>query len=137
MYVIIAGCNRVGASLVKKLSEEGYDVAIIDRNESNFSKLGNGSNCKTVTGIPIDEDVLKEAGIEGADAMAAVTNDDNTNIMVSQIAYKLYHIPMVITQINDPEKQKVLADTGIKIVCPTALTMNAFFNELKGGKPEA
>jgi len=136
MYIIIAGCSKVGASLVNRLSEEGNDVVVIDRDEENFSQLGSGSNCMSITGVPIDEDILKEAGIEKADALAAVTTDDNTNFMVAQIAQQLYHVPKVITQTKDPEKQLVLTAMGLQTICPTTLTVESFFNSLKKGENE-
>lgn len=136
MYIIIAGCSKVGASLVNKLSEEGNDVVVIDRDKDNFSQLGSGSNCMTLAGVPIDEDILKDAGIERADALAAVTTDDNTNFMIAQIAQQLYHVPEVITQINDPEKQLVLTTMGLQTICPTRLTVEAFFHTLKKGAAE-
>lgn len=133
MYIIIAGCDIVGASLVNKLAEDGNDVAVIDRDEENFVRLGDGSNCMTVTGMPIDEDVLKEAGIEKADAVAAVTSDDNINIMVAQIAKQLYHVPYVITKMDDPEKQKVMDMMGLMSVCPGTLAVKALFEILRDG----
>lgn len=133
MYIIIAGCESVGASLVTQLAADGNDVAVIDRDEENFSRLGSGSNCMTVTGIPIDEDVLKEAGIGHADALAAVTPDDNTNIMVAQIARQLYGIQTVIVCASDPEKQQVLTKMGIQAICPVTLTVDSFFSKLKEG----
>lgn len=136
MYIIIAGCSKVGAILVKKLSEEGHDVVVIDRNPNNFEKLGSGSNCMTITGVPIDEDVLKEAGIEKADALAAVTDDDNTNIMIAQIARQLYRVPKVLVETDDPERQRVLTIMGLQIICPTTLTVESFFSEMLKGAGE-
>lgn len=133
MYIIIAGCGAVGASLASRLAAEGNDVAVIDREEENFSRLGNGCNCMTVTGIPIDEDVLNEAGIEHADALAAVTQDDNTNIMAAQIARRIYGVPTVIVCAGDPEKQQVLTQMDIQAVCPVTLTVDSFFGKLKEG----
>ena len=107
MYIIIAGCGKIGANLVKTLSNEGHDVVVIDPNEESFAQLENGTNCLTVTGMCIDEDVLKSAGIEHADALLAVTSDDNVNIMTAQIAKQLYHVPHVVTRIYDPDKDAV------------------------------
>ena len=134
MYIIIAGCSKTGASLVNKLSSEGNDVAVIDRNADNFSRLGDGSNCMTITGMPIDEDILKAAGIEKADALAAVTTDDNTNIMIAQIAQQLYHVPLVIAQTDDPEKQRAFTAMGLQTVCSTTLTVESLFKALKEGE---
>lgn len=134
MYIIIAGCSKVGANLVNRLSEEGHNVVVIDRDKNSFTRLGSGSNCMTITGVPIDEEVLKEAGIEAADSVAAVTDDDNTNIMIAQIARQLYHVPKVIIQTSDPERQRVLSFMGLETICPTTLTVESFFTALaKGG----
>ena len=123
MYIIIAGCGKIGANLVKTLSNEGHDVVVIDPNEENFAQLENGTNCLTITGMCIDEDVLKSAGIEHADALLAVTSDDNVNIMTAQIAKQLYHVPHVVTRIYDPDKDAVLRQMGLNTVCPTMLTV--------------
>jgi len=124
MYIIIAGCGKIGANLVKKLSNEGHDVVVIDPNEESFSQLENGTNCLTVTGMSIDEDVLKSAGIEHADALCAVTSDDNVNIMTAQIAKQLYHVPHVVTRCYDPDKDEVLRQMGLCTICPTMLTVD-------------
>lgn len=136
MYIIIAGCSKVGASLVNRLSEEGHNVVVIDRDKSSFAQLGSGSNCMTIVGVPIDEDVLKEAGIEAADALAAVTTDDNTNIMIAQIARQLYRVPKVLVQTKDPERQRVLSFMGLEAICPTTLTVESFFTALAKGETE-
>lgn len=123
MYIIVAGCGKIGANLVKELSNDGHDVAVIDPSQENFAQLENGTNCLTVTGMPIDEDVLKSAGIERADALLAVTSDDNVNVMTAQIASQLYHVLHVVTRVYDPEKDEVLRQMGLTTVCPTMLTV--------------
>ena len=134
MYIIVAGCGKIGANLVKTLSNDGHDVVVIDPNEENFTQLDNGTNCLTITGMPIDEDVLKSAGIERADALLAVTSDDNVNIMTAQIASQLYHMPHVVTRVYDPEKDEVLRHMGLTTVCPTMLTVAKISSLL--GEPE-
>ena len=124
MYIIIAGCGKIGANLEKKLSNEGHDVAVIDPNEENFAQLENGTNCLTITGMPIDEDILKSAGIERADALCAVSSDDNVNIMTAQIATQLYHVKHVVTRCYDPDKDEVLRQMGLCTICPTMLTVD-------------
>ena len=125
MYIIIAGCGKIGANLVKTLSNDGHDVVVIDPNAENFAQLENGTNCLTITGMPIDEDVLKSAGIEHAEALCAVTSDDNVNVMTAQIAKQLYHVPYVVTRVYDPDKDEVLPQMGLCTVCPTMLTVAA------------
>ena len=123
MYIIIAGCGKIGANLVKSLSNDGHDVVVIDPNEESLAQLESGTNCLTVTGMSIDEDVLKSAGIEHADALCAVTSDDNVNIMTAQIAKQLYHVPHVVTRVYDPNKDEVLRQMGLCTICPTMLTV--------------
>ena len=136
MYIIIAGCGKIGANLVKCLSNDGHDVVVIDPNEESFAQLESGTNCLTVTGMSIDEDVLKSAGIEHADALCAVTSDDNVNIMTAQIAKQLYHVPHVVTRVYDPNKDEVLRQMGLCTICPTMLTV-AKIGELLGETEEA
>lgn len=130
MFLIIAGCTQVGALLVKKFVDTGHNVVVIDRDKASFDNLETGCNCLMIHGMPIDEDVLKEAGIERADALIAVTAEDNMNIMISQIAKHLYHVPHVMMQANHPERQAVLSAMGLHMICPIALTADHFYTSL-------
>ena len=123
MYVIIAGCRKVGASLALELAQENHDVVVIDCDPTHFDALGSGFNGVTVTGMPIDEDVLRTAGVEQADALAAVTEDDNMNIMVSEVAKELFHVPTVITRVYNPQRESVMGGMGLTTVCPTKLAV--------------
>jgi trk system potassium uptake protein TrkA len=124
MYIIIAGCRKVGSNLANVLSQENHDVVVIDSDPQNFEPLGSGFNGVTITGMPIDEDILRSAGIERADALAAVTNDDNMNVMVSQIAREIFKVPKVITRFYDPERESVFKEMGFRTICPTTLAVN-------------
>lgn len=124
MYIIIAGCRKVGSNLALALSQQDHDVVVIDSDASNFDALGSGFNGITIAGIPIDEDILRSAGIEQADCLAAVTNDDNMNMMISQIARKLFHVPQVITRVYDPKREAVFRQMGLDTICPTSLAVD-------------
>ncbi len=124
MYIIIAGCRKIGSNLALMLSEENHDVVVIDSDPNNFDLLGSGFNGVTIAGLPIDEDVLRNAGIDNADALAAVTNDDNMNVMVSEIARDLFHVPAVITRLYDSERETVFKRMGLTTICPTTLAVD-------------
>jgi trk system potassium uptake protein TrkA len=124
MYIIIAGCRKVGLNLALRLAGENHDVVVIDSDPNNLEHLGSGFNGLTVAGVPIDEDVLRNAGIEKADALAAVTDDDNMNVMISQVARELFHVPTVITRVYDPERQTVVSRMGLTAVCPATLAVD-------------
>lgn len=130
MYIIIAGCRKVGSNLALMLSLENHDVVVIDSDPANFEPLGSGFNGVTITGMPIDEDVLRSAGIDRADALAAVTNDDNMNVMISQIAHELFGVPTVITRLYDPEREAVFKMMGLTTICPTTLAVDRIKNLL-------
>ena len=133
MYIIVIGCGKVGSKLASTLSEEGHDVVIIDSSSENFKMLGSGFNGITIIGVPIDEDILREAGIEKADALAAVTPDDNINIMVSQLASKIFRVPKVISRIYNPSREKVFHEFGLDTICPTSITVNAIRSRILNG----
>ena len=121
MYVIIVGCGRVGSELAKLLSGEGHDVVIIDKNLESFRRLGGTFNGVTILGNGFDPELLKKAGIEKADAFCAVTNGDNTNIMASQVAKRLFKVPKVITRVYDPKRAGIYRSLGLDVISGTIL----------------
>lgn len=135
MYVIIAGCRKVGSNLALELSQENHDVVVIDSDPSHFTALGSGFNGVTIAGLPIDEDVLRSAGVEQADALAAVTDDDNMNIMVSQVARELFHVPHVITRVYDPQRETIMGKMGLTTICPTSLAVAKIKSQLLHESP--
>ena len=89
MHAVIVGCGRVGTLLAQLLEQDGHQVAIVDKNPLTFRRLGPGFRGRTVTGVGFDRDTLREAGIERADAFAAVTSGDNSNFISAMVAQKL------------------------------------------------
>jgi len=121
MRVVILGCGRVGATLAQMLDEEGHDVTIVDLNIDAFRRLSPEFKGTAVVGTGIDEDVLRRAGIEQADAFVAVTNGDNTNIMASQVAKRVFGVPKVVVRIYDPVREETYRKLGLDTYCPTVL----------------
>ncbi|MCK9430886.1 MAG: TrkA family potassium uptake protein, partial [Candidatus Omnitrophica bacterium] len=121
MYVIIAGCGRVGAELAKLLSGEGHDVVIIDKSRESFSRLGDTFNGLTMVGNGFDLALLKQVGIEKADAFCAVTNGDNTNLISAQVAKKIFRVPKVFARVYDPQRAHIYAALGLDIISGTML----------------
>jgi trk system potassium uptake protein TrkA len=121
MYVIIVGCGRVGSELAKLLSSEGHNVVVIDKNSESFSRLGKKFNGLTLAGGAFDQKILKEAGIEKADAFCCVTNGDNTNIVSSQVAKKIFKVPKVIARVYDPQRAEIYQTLGLSIISGTRL----------------
>ncbi len=121
MYVIIVGCGRVGSELAKLLSNEGHNVVVIDKTQGSFDRLGGTFNGLTVVGNGFDLELLKQAGIEKADAFCAVTNGDNTNLISAQVAKKIFTVPKVIARVYDPQRAHIYAALGLDIISGTIL----------------
>jgi trk system potassium uptake protein TrkA len=121
MKIIIVGCGRVGAGLAKNLSLQGLDVTVIDKNKSAFDALGPTFKGKTVEGIGFDQKVLSKAGIEKADALAAVTESDEANIVAARMARSFYRVPFVAARVYEPQKAKIYRRLGIQTISPVTL----------------
>jgi trk system potassium uptake protein TrkA len=132
--VVILGCGRVGATLATQLDKAGHTVSVIDNNTDAFQRLSPDFQGERITGNGVDEDVLRRAGIESADAFAAVTNGDNRNIMASQIAKVIFHVQKVVCRIYDPIRQSTYNELGIETMSPTIVGANLLFNALTGVK---
>lgn len=118
MYIIIIGCGRLGITLAKELSDNGHDICILDRDDENLERLGSGFNGLRIKGVEYDNDKLMEAGIDKADALLAVTHDDNVNITVSMIADRVHKVPKVIARVNEPNKKFIYETIGIDTINP-------------------
>ena len=130
MHIIVIGCGKVGSKLANVLSREGHDVVVVERETEQFRELDRNFSGVTITGVPIDQDILKHAGIETADALAAVTPDDNVNIMVCQIAKELFNVPKVIARIYNPAREHVFHEFGLETICPTNMTVEAIHKKI-------
>lgn len=132
MFVIIMGCGRVGARLARLLVSAGHEVQVLDLNPSAFDRLGRDFTGSTMVGNGIDHDVLVKAGIERADAFAAVTQGDNRNIMASQIAKHVFKVPRVVTRIYDPIRTDTFQALGLEAISPTVIGARVFYSKLTG-----
>ena len=121
MKVIIMGSGRVGAQLADMLDKEGHVVTILDVDGYSFRRLSPDFHGTALLGNGLDEDTLKKAGIEQADAFIAVTQGDNRNIMASQIAKHIYHVPKVVCRIYDPLRRDLYILLGLEAISPTTL----------------
>jgi trk system potassium uptake protein TrkA len=122
VHVVIMGCGRVGSALARALEERGVSVAVIDRNANAFRRLGADFRGQTVTGIGFDRDTLVAAGIENADAMAAVSSGDNSNVISARVAREQFGVKNVVARIYDPKRAEVYERLGIPTVATVKWT---------------
>jgi trk system potassium uptake protein TrkA len=135
MQIIVIGCGKVGSSLAAALVDQGHDVVIIE-NDSNLMELADDIDCIKITGVPIDRDVLKQAGIETADVVCAVTQNDNINIMAAQVAREVFGVKKIITRVFNPSSREVFDEFGLNTICSTDLTVQAFLREISDEEKE-
>ncbi len=132
MRVVILGCGRVGATLATQLDKAGHTVSVIDNSSDAFQRLDPRFGGEKIIGNGVDEEVLKRAGIENADAFAAVTNGDNRNIMASQMAREIFNVKKVVCRIYDPLRQSTFNELGLETICPTTIVSDMLLNALSG-----
>ena len=119
MNALIIGCGRVGSTIALQLLHEGWDVTVVDENEDALSRLGENWPGAFLVGHGMDTDLLREAGIEDAEAVVVSTDGDNTNIVIGQVAQKRFGIDCVVVRILDPARADFYAARGLRTVCPT------------------
>jgi len=128
------GCGRVGSTLATLMDQAGHRVTVIDSNSDAFQRLRSDFKGEKIVGNGVDEEILRRAGIETADAFAAVTNGDNRNIMASQIAKEIFNIKKVVCRIYDPIRDSTYREMGMETICPTLVGAEMLFNSLTTSK---
>jgi trk system potassium uptake protein TrkA len=130
MHVVIVGCGRVGSGLARILEERGHSVVVVDKDAKAFGWLHDGFTGRTVTGIGFDRDRLQEAGIEEAGAVAAVTNGDNSNILIARVARENFGVENVVARIYDPRRAVIYERLGIPTIATVQWTTDRVLHRL-------
>ncbi|OXM67357.1 MULTISPECIES: potassium channel family protein [Amycolatopsis] len=130
MHVVIMGCGRVGASLAAALERLGHEVAVIDKTQEAFRRLGSDFHGQQVLGMGFDRQVLIDAGIEKAGAFAAVSSGDNSNIISARVARENFGVEHVVARIYDPKRAAVYERLGIPTVATVPWTTDRFLRTL-------
>lgn len=122
MHVVVVGCGRVGAGLAGILEDGGHTVAVVDKAQKAFRRLPESFSGRTILGVGFDRDLLREAGIEEAGALAAVTSGDNSNIMVARTAREVFGLERVVARIYDPRRAAIYEKLGIPTIATVQWT---------------
>lgn len=135
MNAIIMGCSRTGSLLATTLASEGHHVTVLDVNPNAFRLLPPTFSGTVIVGNGIDEDVLRRAGIEHAEAFAAVTQDENQNIMAAQIARHRFNVQRVVCRIHDPSREQLFASLGLRTINPARTSAHLVHEALLQEEP--
>ncbi|WP_425464387.1 potassium channel family protein [Nocardioides guangzhouensis] len=132
------GCGRVGSTLARSLEDRNHTVAVIDNNPDAFRRLGPSFNGDKVTGYGFDQAVLTKAGIQRADAFAAVSSGDNSNIIAARVARETFGIQQVVARIYDPGRAEVYQRLGITTVATVKWTADQVLRRIlpAGAEPD-
>ena len=133
MKLIVIGCGRVGSTIASRFASEGWDVTAVDEKESALSRLGENWNGGFIVGHGMDASVLREAGIEDADAVVVSTDGDNTNLVIGQVAQKRFGIEGTVVRILDPARADFYRERGLRTICPTSTAIDALTDAVQSG----
>jgi trk system potassium uptake protein TrkA len=133
MYIIIIGCGRVGSQLASMLAQEKHDIVVIDKDPNAFKNLGASFNGVKLLGYGYDEEVLQKAHIERCDALAAVTDLDNANIMACEVASKLYNVHRIVARVYNPESISTFQELGLEYVFGTNIVAQTIMDKIVTG----
>ena len=137
MHIVIMGCGRVGSTIAHILEDQDHSVAVIDQDPDAFRKLSASFKGSKITGIGFDRDVLIEAGIEHADAFAAVSSGDNSNVISARVVRESFGVERVVARIYDPRRAEVYQRLGIPTVATVRWTADQMLRKLlpEGAEP--
>lgn len=130
MRIVIAGSGRVGGDLAHELADHGHDVSVVDHSRTALEQLGTTFNGSVHFGLAYDVGVLKEAGIEYADAFVAVTDSDNANLMAVQLAKEVFMVPKTIARLDDPNRERAYRELDVSYIPASRLIAKVVYEQV-------
>jgi trk system potassium uptake protein TrkA len=132
VHIVVMGCGRVGSSLAIQLVRQDHSVAIIDQDPLSFRRLGESFPGRTVKGVGFDRETLIASGIEEADAFAAVSSGDNSNLIAARVARETFGVQRVVARIYDPKRAEVYERLGIPTIATVPWTASRLLKSVLG-----
>jgi len=132
--VIVIGSGRVGSAVAIELKTVGWDVTVIDEREEALGRLGEAWTGEFLVGHGMDLQLLRQAGIEEADAVVVTTDGDNSNIVIGQMAQKQFAVPSVVVRVLDPARAEFYSSRGLNVVCPTSSAISTLTDAVRAAE---
>jgi trk system potassium uptake protein TrkA len=133
VFVVVLGCGRLGSHIATELSKARNNVIVVDRSKDAFDLLSSDFSGFQIIGDATEQEVLRNAKVDKADVVAAVTNNDNANLMVAQVAKEIFGVKRVLARVSDPLKGEIYEESGVRILCPTTVSAEIFESEILKG----
>jgi trk system potassium uptake protein TrkA len=130
VFVVIVGCGRLGSHIASELSKLRHDVVVVDRSKDAFRLLSSDFSGFQLLGDATEHETLRNARVEKADVVAAVTENDNANLMIAQAAREIFGVKRLLARVSDPMKGDIYRNLGLVILCPTTVSAEAFEAEI-------
>jgi trk system potassium uptake protein TrkA len=131
MRVIVLGCEDLGANLASALVKSGHKVTIIDPSEDRLDSLLQQAQVDAMVASDSLMEDLRRVGMNNIDALVAISEDDNKNVMAAQVASHIFRVPEVVCRVNDPNREKIYRELGINVVCPSLILIDSFQRALE------
>ncbi len=131
MRVIVLGCEDLGANLASTLVKSGHKVTVIDPSEDRLDSLLQQVQVDAVVASDSLMEDLRRVGMNNIDALVAISEDDNKNVMAAQVASHIFRVPEVVCRVNDPNREKIYRELGINVVCPSLILIDSFQRALE------
>jgi trk system potassium uptake protein TrkA len=131
---VVIGSGRVGSAVALSLKSAGWDVAVIDEREEALGRLGEHWTGEFYVGHGMDLQLLRDAGIEEADAVVVTTDGDNSNIVIGQMAQKQFAVPSVVVRVLDPARAQFYSSRGLNVVCPTSSAITTLTDAVRAAE---
>ncbi|MBI3662182.1 MAG: NAD-binding protein [Acidobacteria bacterium] len=136
MRIIVVGYGRLGTQVVKQLDTQQNEVIVIDKQRELLRRPDRDPNVRFIAGNATDPDLLGEAGAEKAGALIALTRDENTNLMVAQVARTVFNIPKVMAVVYDPAREPSYRAAGIETMALTVAGAEFLVGQLSAAPPK-
>ena len=115
MYILIVGAGKVGYFLAQRLARDNHSVALVEKDKSVCEEITRQLDILVINGDGCSPTVLKEAGIERTDVVAAVTGDDEDNLIICQLAKERFSVSRTVGRVNDPKNERIFLELGVDI----------------------
>lgn len=132
LFIVIVGCGRLGSHLANHLSRLGHSVVAIDADEHAFTKLSPEYSGFRIEGDATELAVLRQAKVDKANIVIATTRDDNTNLMVAQVARAEFGVRRVLARVFEPQHEVIYRRIGVETICPTSIAADLFLKSITG-----
>jgi trk system potassium uptake protein TrkA len=131
MFVLVIGGGKVGYYLTKELVDSGHEVVLMEKDRRRADQIADEIGSIVISHDGCEGKYLKEAGANRADIVAAVTGDDEDNLVICQMAKHHFDVPRTIARVNNPKNEELFRHLGVdEIISPTRMILGSIEQDI-------